>query len=146
MYHFVNRESSIQSFYCLQLWTCGFVIARGGRVETVVPNQTQHFQQSSEFVFVRIIPSTPPSPVRHYVVFCVSPVCSSVRGKGQTNTKSNLLLSEILKFGPNDALSTTFSLFICGCWLMLNGIKVPYNKTIRATEGLYLSDMSPELQ
>lgn len=62
MYHFVNRESSIQSFYCLQLWTCGFVIARGGRAETVVPNQTQHFQQSSEFVFVRIIPSTPPSP------------------------------------------------------------------------------------
>lgn len=60
MYHFVNRESYIQSFYCLQLWT--FVIARGGRVETVVPNQTQHFQQSSEFVFVRIISSIPTRP------------------------------------------------------------------------------------
>lgn len=29
---------------------------------------------------------------------------------------------------------------------MLNGMKDPYNKTIRAAEGLYLSDMSPELQ
>lgn len=29
---------------------------------------------------------------------------------------------------------------------MLKGIKYPYNKTIRAAEDLYLSDMSPELQ
>lgn len=116
--------------------------ARGGRVEAVVLNQTQPLSKSLLRSRHRVHP-----PLSFIVLFiCVRPVCSFLRGKGQPNTESDLLLSEIRNVGANYAIFTTLSLFIYGRKLMPKAIKDPYNKTIRATEGLYLSDMSPELQ
>lgn len=85
--------------------------ARGGRVEAVVLNQTQPFQQFSEFVFVIIIVFILPC-LSLCCFFCVRPVCSSLRGKGQSNTESDLSLSEIRNWSKRFSIYHMISFYL----------------------------------
>lgn len=145
MYHFVNRERYIQPWTVCSCGHAGLWQPEGQSRSCGMKLNAALSTVSRLCVCSRH--SVHP-PLSFIVLFVFIFVCL-IRlffPKRERPTKRWIKPSEIRNWSKSCSIYHIIYLFIFRCKLRPKAIKDPYIKTIRATEGLYLSNMPPELQ